>query len=235
MAEAVAEQQKAKEGLVTIWIMGKPYRVPGNLTIMRALEEAGYRLVRGAGCRAGFCGACATVFRLPGDYKLRVALACQAVVQDGMHIMQIPYYPSLKQRYDITKLTPETASITALYPQVYRCVACNTCTKTCPQDLQVMDYVQAVIRGDIAKCADLSFDCVMCGLCATRCPAEIPQFLVAILARRLYGRHIAPRAEHVRQRIKEIEDGKFDEEIKSLMKATEEKLRKLYAAREIEK
>ncbi len=235
MAEAVAEQQKAEEGLVTIWIMGKPYRVPGNLTIMRAMEEAGYRLVRGAGCRAGFCGACATVYRLPGDYKLRVALACQAVVQDGMHIMQIPYYPSLKQRYDITKLTPETASITALYPQVYRCVACNTCTKTCPQDLQVMDYVQAVIRGDIAKCADLSFDCVMCGLCATRCPAEIPQFLVAILARRLYARHIAPRAEHVRQRIKEIEEGKFDEEIRSLMEATEEKLRELYAAREIEK
>jgi len=235
MAEAVAEQEKVEEGLVTIWIMGKPYRVPGNLTIMRAMEEAGYRLVRGAGCRAGFCGACATVYRLPGDYKLRVALACQAVVQDGMHIMQIPYYPSLKERYDITKLTPETASITALYPQVYRCVACNTCTKTCPQDLQVMDYVQAVIRGDIAECADLSFDCVMCGLCATRCPAEIPQFLVAILARRLYGRHIAPRAEHVRQRIKEIEQGKFDEEIKSLMEATEEKLRELYAAREIEK
>ena len=235
MAEAVAEQEKVEEGFVTIWIMGKPYRVPGNLTIMRAMEEAGYRLVRGAGCRAGFCGACATVYRLPGDYKLRVALACQAVVQDGMHIMQIPYYPSLKERYDITKLAPETASITALYPQVYRCVACNTCTKTCPQDLQVMDYVQAVIRGDIAKCADLSFDCVMCGLCATRCPAEIPQFLVAILARRLYARHIAPRAEHVRQRIKEIEQGKFDEEIKSLMEATEEKLRELYAAREIEK
>jgi len=234
MAETATQSNK-QNGKATIWIMGKAYQVPANVTILRALEEAGYRVVRGAGCRAGFCGACATVYRLPGDYKLHVALACQTVVQDGMHIMQIPYYPSIKERYDITKLAPESASITALYPQVLRCVACNTCTKTCPQDLQVMDYVQAVLRGDIAKCADLSFDCVMCGLCATRCPAEIPQFLVAILARRLYGRYIAPRAEHVRQRIAEIQEGKFDEEIKRLMEATEEELRKLYAAREIEK
>lgn len=236
MGETAAHPQDQKEQKeVTVWIMGKAYRVPGNLTILRALETAGYRVVRGAGCRAGFCGACATVYRLPGDYKLHVALACQGVVQDGMHIMQIPYYPSLKERYDITKLLPETASITALYPQVWRCVACNTCTKTCPQDLKVMDYIQAVIRGDLAECADLSFDCVMCGLCATRCPAEIPQFLVAILARRLYGKYIAPRAEHVRHRIKEINEGKFDEEIKRLMEADEETLRSLYAAREIEK
>ena len=236
MAEVSTIQKKEQEErLVTIWIMGKPYKVPGNLTILRAIEEAGYRVVRGAGCRAGFCGACATVYRLPGDYKLHVALACQAVVQDNMHIMQIPYYPSLKERYDITKLAPEASSITALYPQVFRCVACNTCTKTCPQDLEVMDYIQALLRGDVSRCADLSFDCVMCGLCATRCPAEIPQFLAAILARRLHGRYLAPRAEHVRRRLREIEEGGFDDQLRRLLEADEQTLRKLYAEREIEK
>ena len=31
--------------------------MPEDLTIMNAMEYAGYRLVRGCGCRHGFCGA----------------------------------------------------------------------------------------------------------------------------------------------------------------------------------
>jgi len=49
---------------VEVFIMGKSYKVPAGLTIMKALEYAGYRFVRGCGCRAGFCGACATVYRI---------------------------------------------------------------------------------------------------------------------------------------------------------------------------
>ncbi|MCX7702824.1 MAG: 4Fe-4S dicluster domain-containing protein, partial [Planctomycetota bacterium] len=120
------------------------------------------------------------------------------------------------------------------YPTTYRCVACNTCTKSCPQDIDVMGYVQAVLRDDIAEAANLSFDCVMCGLCATRCPAEIPQFLVGILARRLYGAHLSPKAAHTRKRVSEIEASKFDEEINSIMKSDLNTLKKLYEKRKIE-
>ncbi len=220
---------------VTIHIMGKTHEVPAGLTVMRAMEHAGYRLVRGAGCRGGFCGACATVYRTADNYKLQVALACQKTVEDGMYVMQIPYYPTLKARYDLTQLAPEASSVLAIYPQVYRCVACNTCTKSCPQDIEVMEYVQAVLRGDIAEAAGLSFDCVMCGLCATRCPAEIPQFLVGVLARRLNGRYLQPRAEHVRRRLEEIEQGEFDAGIEELMRADADTLKKRYASREVEK
>ena len=66
-----------QEKMIDIYIMDKRYQVPASLTIMRAFEYAGYRMVRGAGCRSGFCGACATVFRMTGDNKLNVALACQ--------------------------------------------------------------------------------------------------------------------------------------------------------------
>ncbi|MCX7703927.1 MAG: 4Fe-4S ferredoxin, partial [Planctomycetota bacterium] len=104
---------------VTISIMGKLHKVPANLTIMRAMEYAGYKLLRGCGCRGGFCGACATVFRIPGDYKLHVALACQETVKDGIFIAQIPAYPSLKQTYDITRLRPEMQSIVYPYPTTY--------------------------------------------------------------------------------------------------------------------
>jgi hypothetical protein len=74
----------------------------------------------------------------------------------------------------------------------------------------------------------------MCGLCAARCPAEIVQYNVAILCRRLYARHVAKQAEHLKERVKEISEGKFNKEVKKLMKADEKTLRKLYDEREIE-
>ena len=41
------------ENMVNIFLFGKLYRVPDDLTIMRAMEYAGYQLVRGCGCRNG--------------------------------------------------------------------------------------------------------------------------------------------------------------------------------------
>ena len=46
------------EQMVTVYLFGKRYQVPESLTIMEAMEYAGYQLVRGCGCRNGFCGAC---------------------------------------------------------------------------------------------------------------------------------------------------------------------------------
>jgi formate hydrogenlyase subunit 6/NADH:ubiquinone oxidoreductase subunit I len=222
------------EDMVTIYVMGKPYRVPADLTIMKAMEYAGYRFVRGCGCRGAFCGACGTVYRLKDDYRLRVALACQEVVQDGMYLAEIPFFPGNKATYDIEDLKATAEAVLALYPEVYRCLACNTCTKACPQDIEVMEYIQAALRGDIAKAADLSFDCLLCGLCASRCPAEIVQYQVALLCRRLYSRYIAPQASHLVERMKEMEEGKFDSEISRLMKMKQPELAELYDNRDME-
>ncbi len=86
---------------VTIYIMGRGYRVPADLTIMTAMEFAGYKLIRSCGCRQGFCGACATVFRREGEYRLETALACQTRVEDGMSLVQIPFVPAESASYDI--------------------------------------------------------------------------------------------------------------------------------------
>ena len=42
--------------MVNVFLMGKRYEVPSGLTIMGAMEYAGYKLVRGCGCRNGFAG-----------------------------------------------------------------------------------------------------------------------------------------------------------------------------------
>ncbi len=223
-----AVQSENHGNFVTIYVMGEAYQVPNELTIMKAMEYAGYRFIRGCGCRGGFCGACGTVYRTKDSYKLKVGLACQTVVEDGMYLTQIPFYPANKKDYDVNQLNPDTQVLVRFYPEIMRCIACNSCTKICPQEIDVMGYIQAAIRGDIAKAADMSFDCIMCGLCATRCPAEIVHYNVALLARRLYGAKIAPKAGHLAKRLAEINAGRFEPGFDRLTQLNEEELSRLY-------
>ena len=222
------------ENWITIHIMGKAYKVPADLTILTAMEYAGYKFVRGVGCRQGFCGACATVFRKKGDYKLQTGMACQSRAEDGMYLVQIPFTPAEKAIYDVTKESYEASVFIKYYPEVTRCVSCNTCTKACPQDLEVMDYVQAAIRGDFDGLSDISFDCIQCGLCAMRCPAEIVQYHVAQLGRRMFGRYGLGVPNHLRKRVKEITEGKFTDDMNKLVSCSTEELRKIYTEREKE-
>jgi ferredoxin len=222
------------EHWVTIYVMGREYSVPADLTILTAMEYAGYRFVRGVGCRQGFCGACSTVYRKEGEYKLQTGMACQTRVEDGMYLVQIPFAPAEKPAYNIAEEDYGAAIFLKYYPEVARCVSCNTCTKACPQDLEVMDYVQAAIKGDFESLAEGSFDCIQCGLCAIRCPAEIVQYNVAQLGRRMYGRYGRPVPQHLTQRLEEIKAGKFAEEMAQLIALPMEKIEKLYAGRERE-
>ncbi len=222
------------DGMVTIYLMGKAYSVPENLTIMKAMEYSGFQLKRGCGCRGGFCGACATVYRIKGDYRVQEGLACQTVVAEDMYLSMLPFYPAIKKTYDIEELKARGNVLMNLYPEINRCLGCNTCTRSCPQDLEVMNYMNAAIRGDITKVANLSFDCIMCGLCASRCPAELVQHNIGILARRIYGKYILPAADHLAKRVEEIEKGEFEEEVNELMEKEQEELAKLYNERDIE-
>ena len=124
--------------MVSVFLFGKKYEVPSNLTIMTAMEYAGYQLVRGCGCRNGFCGACATLYRIEGDKELHACLACQTQVEDKMYVATLPFFPLVKQIYDIEKVKPEQQIMMQLYPEIYACVGCNACIKACTQDLKVM-------------------------------------------------------------------------------------------------
>ncbi len=228
------EAKDSEKNLIPIYIMGKEYMVPDTATILKAFEYSGYRFIRGCGCRGGICGACATVYRTADDYRIKVGLACQTVVEEGMYLTQIPFYPANKTEYNLEELQPTVNTVMKLYPETARCVSCNSCGKICPQDIKVMEYVNAAIRGDIQKAAELSFECIMCGLCASRCPAEIVQYYIGILCRRLYSRHIAKPAADLRARVEEIEQDKFAEEFGKLKKASQEELIKLYEERDME-
>ena len=219
--------------VIPIFIMGKKYDVPSSLTIQKALEYAGYKLIRGCGCRGGACGACATVFRFPGSFKIEVGLACQTVVLPHMHIAQIPFFPAGKSKYDVHALEATAEVIGSLYPELYKCMGCNTCTRSCPMEIPVMEYISAALRGDLETVSELSFSCVMCGLCTARCPAELRQYHIAELCRRLVAIHQRPLAPHLSDVIVKCTSG-YHGDILDEVLAHKEQWRDLYVKREIE-
>ncbi len=219
--------------LIPIYVMGRRYEAPQGLTILKAMEFIGYRFKRGCGCRGGVCGACVTIFRRRNNYPLKAGLACQTVIEPEISLAQLPFVPANKAIYSLKKIQATDSQIVKLYPELMRCLQCNTCTKSCPMELEVMNYVAAAMRGDLKEAAELSMECVMCGMCAARCPAELAPFNIALLIRRIYGRHVLRASSKLETRLKEIREGKFEEELKTLKKMEktelEEKFKQLQA------
>ena len=108
----------SSEDNIRIYVMGSAYEVPRGLTIMDAMEHAGWRFIRGAGCRSGFCGACSTVYRQEGDYRLRFALACQTEAEDGMYLVQLPFTPAPRVSYTLADLNPDENVLLQHYPEI---------------------------------------------------------------------------------------------------------------------
>jgi len=233
---AMGENSTATETkLIPIYVMGKRYEVPEGFTIMKALEYAGYKYIRGCGCRGGICGACGTIYRKPGDYKIYTALACQTTVEPNMYLAQLPFYPANHAACNYAELTGVPEDIYKLYPELFRCVACNACSKICPMDVPVMDVIAYIKRGDIEKAAFEAFDCIQCGLCASRCFAEAPQYHIMQLARRLYGGKLAPKAEHNAEAAQAVKvERKYEPMLKELMNMSIDELKKVYTERQIE-
>lgn len=214
--------------MISIYVMGKRFTVPEDLTILKALEFSGFKITRGCGCRGGVCGACATVYRKKGDYRIITGLACQTVIEPQMNLVQLPYISSNKPSYAVRGINPDSLDIVKTYPELMRCMGCNTCTKSCPVNIPVMNYISAAIRGDLKQVVELSIECVMCGLCAARCPAELSPFNIALFIRRLYGTHTLLRSPQLEKRITDIEQGAYSAEIAALKDTDNRKLQEMF-------
>jgi CO dehydrogenase/acetyl-CoA synthase alpha subunit len=151
-----------------------------------------------------------------------------------MILGQIPFFPAQRPAYELNQLQAQGETLLAIFPEIVRCYGCNTCTKACPQEIDVLGYMSAALRGDLHALADMSFDCIMCGLCVARCPAELTPPNVALLGRRLYGKYLAPQAEHLHQRVQAINEGAFRQDLEMLKTLPLEELKARYNSRKIE-
>ncbi|HOG18600.1 MAG: acetyl-CoA decarbonylase/synthase complex subunit alpha [Syntrophaceae bacterium PtaU1.Bin231] len=226
---------KKNLNMISIYVMGKRFSVPEDLTILKALEFSGFRITRGCGCRGGVCGACATVYRKQGDYRIYTSLACQTVIEPEMSLVQLPYISNNKPSYAVSEMDPESLDIVKTYPELLRCMGCNTCTKSCPVNLSVMNYISAAIRGDLERVVELSIECVMCGLCAARCPAELSPYNIALFIRRLYGAHMLKRSPQLEKRVKDIGQGVYSAEIAGLKKTDNKRLQEIFGEMQAKK
>ena len=172
-----------------------------------------------------------------GDSVIRISLESAQLTGEAYDAVTLDtaIFRLVKAVYDVEKVKPTEQIMMQLYPEIYACVGCNACTKACTQGLNVMQYIAYAQRGEYEKCAEESFDCVMCGVCSSRCPAGISHPQVAMLARRLNGKYLAPHCEHLDERVQEVRDGKFEALIESLMEKPLDEIKELYNHREIEK
>ena len=223
-------------GKVDILFEGQRFSVDDHLTILQALESVGYRFVKGVGCRGGVCGACAVFYRINGDHTLKTGLSCQSLVEQGMMLMQLPYFPQKKVCHTLEVPAGERPEehVVHLYPEVNRCIMCGECSRICPMDIDVMGYVGMIKRGDLEACAEESFDCIQCGICVSRCPAQISQPNAALAARRYYGSYRMARAEHLAKRVAQIDSGRYTKDFKKLVAMSQDELKNLYNRRERE-
>ena len=217
----------------TVWVhfFGKKYQVPTNFTIMGAMEWVGYQLRHGCGCRGGKCGACACLYRIDGKKGLHGCLACQTMVQEGMFVVMLPFFPLSSRSVDIRRGGSIQEIISQLYPEVYHCVGCNACSRACTQELNPMHMVAMVKQGRYLKCAEESLECVMCGVCASRCPAEISHPQVFQLVKRLAAMRLVPPSDHLEQARRDVESGKWNEAMDEIMAKSTEELKELYCQR----
>ena len=142
--------------------------------------------------------------------------------------------PPEKATYNLHEIAPTNKQVFELYPILAKCQGCNICTKSCPQDIEVLRCISYALRGEIAEVAKRTFDCMMCGLCFAKCPAELPPYYIALLCRRLYSYYVVPPAQHLASRVAEIEEGKFDAELEELKRMGESQLRRRYRELKVE-
>lgn len=213
---------------VRIVFMGQSYEVPALSTVLQALEGVGYQFVRGVGCRGGLCGACAYLGHLEGEEQIRPGLACQSIVADGLHISPMPSYPIIRSQHVLEDRAASYETVRNAYPEILRCIGCNTCTRVCPQDIPVMDLLSATFRNDFFRIADKSFDCILCGLCGARCPADIAPFNIFLYVRRLTARHLTAPSQDVAKRVAELDAGAFEADLDRLMSGGKDELEQAF-------
>lgn len=222
MTVSGADAQK----LCHVSINGREYDVPEGLTLVQAMWHTGHEVIHGIGCLGGVCGACATVYRMKGDFRLRNALACQTLVQDGMSFSLLDTYPTQRAQYAVETLEDPKEELFKYYPESSTCRNCNACTEVCPQGIDVRDAVWRANFGDFKAVADMTMSCVMCGLCVSRCIAEMAPHEIALYARRAYGAKELPFPQNLKHRLEEMSSGTFDADMDRLLSLSSEELKK---------
>jgi Fe-S oxidoreductase len=188
--------------MITIELEGRKIRVPGEVTVIEALWDTGHDVKRGVGCLSGLCGACTVAYLEKGGKKAKFGLGCQKVVEDGLNVIMMPYFPSRVARYLLDTMEDPLARLAEVYPELYTCDDCKACN-VCPEWINVAGVMKAAKGADYETATEHIMDCIMCGLCASRCSKGIAPQHVALFIQRALAKE-RPFPPNLRRRLEEV-------------------------------
>lgn len=197
--------------MLKITLLGCEYEVPEGITVSDAFEYAGIKTFHGKGCKNGFCGACAVLYRTQKDSTVKACLACQTKAEDGMCVASIPGFETENSRYSSSRYD----TLLSLYPEINSCIECGICTKLCPKGIDTKKLVNYARSGDTALAAKISASCIMCGACAEKCPKGIKPYSLGMFSRRFEGSKKSLKNKSIKGLIDKLAD-MSDEELKML-------------------
>ena len=76
---------------VRFTVLNQPVEVPEGMTLLNAMQVAGYDYLKGCGCRMGDCGECAVYYRKPGSAVTLRDFSCEMRVSEGLEVMEVPF------------------------------------------------------------------------------------------------------------------------------------------------
>ena len=157
--------------------------------------------------------------------RFEPVLACQMAVEDGMSFTIMPPFPARKALYDIQPLKDPKQDLFNLYPEAPLCRNCNACTEACPQKIDVREGVWKAVFGDFKSVSEMFMDCVMCGMCTPVCIARILLLIWSpCMSAGRKGAYFTEKPRGLDIRIKEIQEGRYNDEWKKVLGMSEQEL-----------
>jgi hypothetical protein len=200
--------------MITIELEGRKIKVPEGLTVIEALWDTGHDVKRGVGCLSGLCGACTVAYLEKEGKKVKFGLGCQKIVEEGLNVIMMPYFPSRVARYLLEAMANPLGELGDIYAELYTCNDCKACN-ICPEWINVAGVMKAAKDADYETATDHITDCIMCGLCASRCPKGIAPQHVALFIQRALAKE-RPFPPNLHKRLEEIASCTYEDEWRSI-------------------
>jgi succinate dehydrogenase/fumarate reductase-like Fe-S protein len=200
--------ETAKTGVtVDLLINGIAVRADPQMTIVEAAWAGGVPRITSVGCLEGVCGSCRVLVKRGREVK--VALACETFVEQGMEAVFLPAPATATRRYDLADLADgwdTQARFHEIFPEAIHCRHCSGCVNSCPKGIRVEEGVEMAAAGHFREAGAAFLECVMCELCDVACPENISPAHVGLFSRRITA-HYYLRPPNL---IQKLEDNRKD-------------------------
>lgn len=201
------------DAVVRIEVEGRPISAGPSSSIIEAIWESGSTLVTNVGCLGqGVCGSCRVMVNRPDSPEVRMELACETLIEEGMRVAFVAHLsPHRERHFELGRVRDSwdfAEEMNESFPEAVDCRHCGGCDTACPRDLNVQRGVELAVEGRLGSAGNEFDECVMCGLCTEACPESIDPNHLGLWARRVTTSSFVRPASLLR-RLRQLERGEL--------------------------